>query len=677
MAGLGTASLAGCPGSSNGDSGGDNSSDGTGDGSGGSSGPVTDTIRVGVDNTPAEFNASPWTPQDNTTGDRFLMELNGLSQVDAKDVSLSGTTVATPHKPDHEEVEVMTWIEDYSVEPPYDWYQNYDDRATFWNGDPYDAEALVTHNHITFLRTGNKFAEGMTFNEEATDQWTRHGWFDKGEVSGQTENPVSKPVLEDAASMLLFNPPMHPDYTEPYLEEFEAATTKEKTESIDGDLTSDTIPLERLVENGWGSGMYEIRSMDDVSSESVVLRLRDDDADATHPNAAHTNVQEVEMQWASEDRRQSLQNSGQIDISDGAITPQSSPGRESLPDHMQEITRFYSPTTGSQFLMNWQNPHLQNLWVRRAIVEAIDWKAVSANGWGEESARVLEHDTFLMDTGAESVFPEEFLDKLHTYSREQDLETATEYMQRAGYTKQGGQWTDPNGNDATIGVMGSSSNESYVTAGQTIKANLSDWGFAVNFRSPNFSTWSSNLNPEGNGLNFDTSLFWSDTATVFGKYHDRGAWWGEALFGGSPTADSVFELTEDDERDTQNKPVHVQLPNEVGSIEAPDEAGIDPDLQDGREVDMFEVVNKIRQPGYSDEERLELYKTCAQYYNFYLPDFVFNQSLEGTWGNVRDFDWPEQDAQTLDYGRNLSVTTGVIMSGLAQASTDTEFQSPE
>jgi hypothetical protein len=707
MAGIGAAGLAGCGGGdgtatpgdggdgSSGD-GGDGSSDGTptatpaqGDDGDGSSTdetdtatpgaePVTNRVRVPANNTPSEFNANPWLAQDNTTGDRFLFELNGLNVVDTTDpdVALSGTTVPTPHKPGHEEVEVMTWVEDYSVDPPHDWRQTYDDRATFWNGDPYDAEALVTHNHVAWFRNGNSFSEGSTFNQEAEDQWTRHVWTNKGDVPNQEANPVATPILENDANALLYNYPMHPDFTEPYLEQYQNASSEEAVNSISSDLTSDAITLERMAENGWGSGMYEIASADDIGSERMILQLRDSDADAPHPNAEHTNVEELHVMWATQERLQVLQNEGRIDVYDGPVTPSGAVNRDSLPDEIQELTRWFNPTTGSSFLMNWQNPHLQNLWVRRAIVEAVDWNAVTNNGWGQQSARVLDHDAFLLDTEAEDTFSEEFLESLHTYSREQNLENATEYMQRAGYSRQGGQWTSPEGNTASIELTAQSGNQTYMQGSETLQTYLNDWGFEVNYSPDGFSTWSNKLSPEDSGLNYDTSIFWSDTSTVFGKYHDRGAWWGEALMGGSPTAGNSDELTADDERDTQNKPVHVEIPEEVGSIEAPDEAGINPDLENGVEVDMFEVVNAIREPGNSEEEVLELYRTCARYYNFYLPDFLFNQTVSGTSGNVRDFDWPEYDAQALDLGRNLSVADANVMTGLVQASTDTDFEPP-
>jgi len=381
--------------------------------------------------------------------------------------------------------------------------------------------------------------------------------------------------------------------------------------------------------------------------------------------------------WAGEDRRETLQTNGRIDAEDGIVSPQTTPTRESLPDHMQELNRWLNPTTGNQWLLNWHNGHLEKLWVRRALVEAIDWGAVSRNGWGDQGAALVDYDTYLLDAESESTFSEEFLDQLHTYSREQNLENANEYMQRAGYSRQGGEWTDPDGDSARISVMAQGGDESATNAAQTITDTLNSWGFTANLETPSFGTWSNRLNPEDQGLDFDSSIFWSDTPTVFGKYNDRGAWWGEALLGGSPTSGDVSELTADDEVDTQNKPVTVELPQEVGSIEAPDQAGRDPDLADGREVNMFDVVRGIRNPDNSEEDIQELYRTCAQYYNFYLPDFLFNQTVSGMWGNVRDFDWPPQGSEALSYGRNLSVSTGAVMTGLTQASTDTDFEPPE
>ncbi|WP_436924432.1 ABC transporter substrate-binding protein [Halosimplex amylolyticum] len=697
LAGMGAAGLAGCP-SESGDGGdggstgtptptatpGDGGTDGDTETSGGEDTdtatprePVTDTINYAIANSPDVFNWNPWPPQDNTAGDLWMSELHGLRNVHTTNSSYSGTTVKTPHKPDHEEIEIMTWISGYDVEPPFDWRDHHDDRSTYWNGDPYDAEARVKHNHVDWFQGGNKFAEDATFNQEAESQWTIHYWEDKGEVPEQEPNPTGRPVLESNAGPVDGNPPIHPDFTEPYLERYRDAGTEDEANSITDDLTSDGIGLERMALNGGtdetlaGSGPYVLESMDDVGSEKMVLHLDED-----HPNAEHTNVEKLALYWAEGDRRNTLTTEGVLDLDDGAITPGSTITRDALPDHIQEFTRWLRATGGDLWKLNWRNEHLQNLWVRRALVEAIDWNAVSANGWGEEGSQVLEHDTFMLDAQSERHFSEDFLSSLHTYSRASNKEKATQYMKRAGYSKQGGQWVSPQGNQASIDLIATSAITAHVQAGQTIKANLSKWGFGVNLSTQGWSTWSNNIDPNG-GLNYDSTIFWHGDPYIFQYYHDRGAWWDEPLVAGSPTAESPFEAEPDDEVDTQGKPIVQQVPDEPGAFEAPDEAGKAPDLDNASEVNLVETVNAIREPGNSEEDLQELYRTCARYYNFYVPHFPFHQYLMGAFGDVRDFDWPDPAARAFDYERSFGIEDVLVLGGIAQASYDKEFEPPQ
>ena len=693
LAGMGAAGLAGCgsDGGSTATPGSDatptpeEGGSGDGDGDGGMSEtdtatdrePVTDTVAYAVANTPDVFNWNPWTPQDNTIGDLWMSEIHGLRNVHTTNRSYSGTTVPTPHKPDHEEIEVMTWITGYEVEPPYDYYDHHDDRSKYWNGDPFDAVAREKHNHVNFFQGGNKFTEDATFNQRAEDQWTLHRWEAKGSVPSQDPSPTARPVLASLAGPVDGNPPIHPDFTEPYLQRYRDASNEDQVGTVTDDLTSDRIGLDRMAINGGtddmlaGSGPFQLESMDDVGSEKVTLTLNPD-----HPNAENTNIEYLDLYWAESDRRQTLVNNGVLDVDSGAITPSSTVSRDSLPDYIQEFTRWLRATGGDVWKLNWQNPHLQNLWVRRALVEAIDWNAVSANGWGEEASQPVEHDTFLLDAQSENTFSEEFLNNLHTYSRASNKEKANQYMQRAGYSRQGGQWVDPNGNPASIDLVATSTIPEHIQASQTIRANLANWGFGVNFTTQGWSTWSNNLDPNS-GLNYDTSIFWHGDPYVFQYYHDVGAWWDETLVAGSPTSPSPFEADPDDEVDTQGKPIVQQVPDEPGAFEAPDEAGKSPDLDDATEVNLVETVNAIRQPGNSEEELQELYRTCAKYYNFYVPHFPFHQYMQGSFGNVRDFDWPDSSARAFDYERSFGIEDVLVLGGIAQASYDTDFQPPE
>ena len=88
---------------------------------------------------------------------------------------------------------------------------------------------------------------------------------------------------------------------------------------------------------------------------------------------------------------------------------------------------------------------------------------------------------------------------------------------------------------------------------------------------------------------------------------------------------------------------------------------------------MAEVVENIRKPADSEEEIQELFRTCARYYNYYVPKFAFHQYTYGEWGNVRDFDYPEADDDALDWERSFNITDTLTLGGIVQASYDEEM----
>lgn len=640
--------------------------------------PVTDTVRVFMANSPSVFDANTWTPQDNTTGMGLMTELHSLRNVHIGKAEFSGLEIETPWKAGRDSAAIMTWFTGFEVEAPYDVYETLDDRATYWNGDPLDAEARERHEHVSYFQEGNKFNEETEFASEATSQWEYHWWNTDG--SGNLpDNPQAKHVLE--ASAVGADTPLHPDFTRPYLEQYQDASSADAVTSVSDDLASDRIDLQRLMDEGWGSGPYELRSDDDIGSARLTLRLRDEaaasagDTELAHPNAENTNVPNLGILWGEGDRRTTLATNGAIDLNGNIVAPDGLYSRETLPDHMQELTRWLRSSGGDKWRLNWNDEHLQNLWVRRALVAAVDWTKAGTNGWGDERSVPMENHTYMLDGQSQATFSSEFLESLHKWPMKSDFDAAATYLRKGGYSKQGGQWVDPQGNPASIDLIYPSAIGDYAGAAQTIKANLSKFGFGVNFSSQGWSSWSNNLKAK-NGLNYDSSIFWHGYGNPFGYYNSVPGWWSGTLVMGkaeSPTQ----PVDRDTEMDSQGKPLQVEIPSEVGSIEAPEEAGPDPDLSDGEEINLASIIKEIREPGKSEAEVQELYRKCARYYNFYLPHFVFHQYTWGAWGNVRDFEWPEKAHRGLDYEAGFGLSSAIIKGGLTEASYDTEFPAPE
>ena len=640
----------------------------------------TDTVEVFVTNTPGEFDANPFTPSDNTAGSLYLQQLDAFSKVNDLAAWRGSSTFEVPHHIGRDEIEVVCWLEDWEVEVPYDHYNYHDDRCTFWNGDPYDAEAREKFAHVGYFSDGNKYTEGSVFRQEASSQWDFHWWRSKGEVPGAEADPANEIVLGNAARRTGGDFPLPPEWSDPWLRQFEAAGTQESYQEVIGNLRGDRVSLERMAENGWGTGTFEIRSPDDVSSDSVILRLRDDSADAPHPNAGHINYDNLNVNFGNEERHTTLASNGRLDVDEGAITPNGRWNPELLPDQVREVVRYLQASGGDSVWWNMNNPHLENLWVRRAIATAVDWEVAGNNGWGEQRSIPLEHDTGLLDILSESVFSEEFLDSLHSYPTNTDMETATTYMQNAGYERQGGAWVSPDGNEANWEIQIPSAIQDWVGAAQTVRQQLREFGFNVSFSSYDWSTWSNNLNTFEHGPNYDLSIHWYGLDNVFGHYKSQAAWWDNgSILDGDPngTGGDRRSVDPDDEYTITNQPVVAEIPTEVGSIEAPSEPGNPPDLSgngiDAEEVNMAEIFATLTQPFDNRDALQEQLRLCARYYNYYLPKYAFHQYVYGAWGDVQDFDWPPEDHDSLLWEREFDIKDTVTKGGIIQASYDDEM----
>jgi len=639
-----------------------------------------DTIRAFVSNTAEEFDWNPFTPSDNTAGNLWLAQLDGLSKVNDLGSYSGSRTFETPHHYGRDEVEVLCWVEDIEIEVPYDMYNYHDDRCTFWNGEPYDAEARYKFDRVSYFSDGNKYVEGSVHRAEATSQWDYHYWRSKGEVPGAEADPANEIVLLNDTRRTGGDPPLPPEWSDPWIRRFEAAGTQEAYQEQIGNLRGDRVSLERLAENGWGSGPYEIRSPDDVSSDAVICTLRDESADAPHPSAGHMNIDTLQLDLGSEERQTTLVSNGAIDISGGAVTPNNQFNRELLQDHQKEVVRYLQAAGGDSIWWNLNNPHLENLWVRRAIATRVDWEVAGNNGWGEQRSIPLEHDTGLLDILSESTFSEEFLDSLHQYPTNADAETATEYMQNAGYERQGGAWVGPDGNEANWEIQIPSAIQDWVGAAQTVRQQLREFGFNVSFSSYDWSTWSNNLNTFEHGPNFDLSVHWYGQSSVFGHYKSQAAWWDNgSILDGDPngTGSDRRSVDPDDDYTITNQPVVAEIPTEVGSIEAPSDPGNPPDLSgngiDAEEVNMAEIFATLTQPFDNREALQEQLRKCARYYNYYLPKYAFHQYVFGAWGDVQDFDWPPEDHDSLLWEREFNIEDTMVQGGILQASYDDDM----
>lgn len=690
------ASLMGAAGCSQG--GGNGSGDGSGNGSdnnstpddsGAPSGePQSETITTAISNTPQGSNLNRWASSAQAAGETYLRELVDPRNVNqGKKIVYDGTEFDTPWIPEHDTIELPTVTEDFRHEPPYDSYWDMNPDLTYWDGETHiDAEAKVLNEAMYYYSEGQKFNETSTFNAEAVDQFTYHWWTNKGEVEGQEANPLNVQVMQTNVPA---HTPYHPGFTRPYYEEYQDASNEDAASAVTDELTGDSITFARAAENDWGSGLYRLKTPEDISSERLMLRKRDD-----HPNDWAT-IPNFEIKLANAERQDILNVAGKLDIQTGSISETGGTvNRQMLPDHIQTVDE-YLQTGGDMILFNWNNQHMQNIWVRRALVTVTDWETATANAWGPSGTVPTEDHTGLLQTASQGFFSQEFLDSLHSWEMGPNEELAAEYMRMGGYTLENGVWTDEAGNAVDVNFVERASINGWVLFAQSLQSQWQNFGFEVGLNALEGSAHNNALKPEN--LNYDISQLWSPNSAVPHQvYRTRGAWWIEPLVGGDPNDPVVNEVdaettgpqTTHDVKDIQNVPLEVDIPNDPQNIELVNEADSYaedgdgfywPDLPDSQSetIDLANIVHDLRAADTTAEEYREMCRKCARFYNFYLNDFKFHQYTSGVYGNVRDFEFPPEGHALNRLWHEFGGDDFQVLAGSVQLKYDDDYPSLE
>jgi len=658
--------------------------------------PQATTLNHYIPTNPAQSNANRYSPQSavNNAGVGWMYEMTLPYQEGQSRFYTSGHTWDLPDKG---EVEIATWLEDYRTEAPFDWWETYDDRITYWDGTNLDATARKYHEQIGYFAEGAGAFSPGTPNFEQVSDWEMHLWNARGEAEEVTANPSNQFSLQMNVGM--YEPPPHPDLTADWAAAAMEADSEEEVNSIYSDqIQGYVLTFTEMAEsgNGYGSGLYRAEGTDAVSDQGVTLTARQD-----HPNYRDGTIDEIFLRVAGVERQNTFINQGEIDMDMGVIEEQSGPvNRQTLPNRVQQLSTFPA-TAMNGFPFNWDG-HLGNLWVRRAVVEAVDWAAIAANAHGPNSFFLTEHDTGLLDAMAERWFDDSFLDSLIDWNKRADTDTAEEYMEKAQYSKQGGTWTDPQGEPAEILLKASPGyGQLYELSCQALQQQLNNFGFDANYQG--LSTQA--VNTARDNMSYDALYWWNNMRNPWEAYTSSSGWWNPKIVerdpdfpnsedgwadtpnGRSPDPEDVTNAEGEvvdpaDTEDLRGMPLTVQLPTEVGDMSAPTIAKKQPNLDgvtDYREVNLIELLIEFHtDPDITAERVQELLETFAWFYNYYLPDFWSVQGAGGVIGNVRDFDFTERGHNSYA----ASVRTGGFSdqyqthSGLVQKKYNDDFPDP-
>lgn len=641
--------------------------------------PVEETFTVAVQNLIEKANMSRWQTGSRSAGINWMTELIAPKTPSLKK-AFSGHTYDSGYAENVDKISIPVMTKDVEIEPPYDIYETFDERLTYWDEETHlDANVRELTEYVDYGYNQRIFNPSESFKGQAVDQFRYHRWYAKGErVRDEPLNP-NEPAYKEAE-----NPqnelamkygqaapntcPVHPEFTRPYAERFMDAASKDEVKNIRENLLSDRISIERFADNGWGSGVYRLESSDDVLNTETILHLRSD-----HPNN-HVSIPELRIKFSTGSRIKVMRARGILDISPGLLGETGTITRSTVPDYIQDLSRWLEPF-GDKIIFNFHNKHLNRLWFRRALAAAINWRQVGANGWGVERSKPTQYDVGLATTVAKKVFPSDFLNNTYKYPIEDDTELAAKWMRKAGYEKQGNSWVGPDGDSPDLSLLFNTSILDYIGGSQTIMANLEKFGIGVSLDGNAWSSYSSALKPSD--YNYDMAMIWAGSANVLNAYWTNGHWFNSPLLSGDPDDEPYYRVHVDDKVDGLGRPIQVPLPTEVGNITAPNTVGKKPEnLENAEQINIAKVIRRMREPGLSEKEIRDIAQIPARYYNYYLPSFFFHQYYLGAFGNVRDFNFPPEDHKSWKFAKGASTPAYTTMSGLSQVKYDTDYPEP-
>jgi len=482
---------------------------------------------------------------------------------------------------------------------------------TWWNGEP-----VTARDQWVYERLQSAVSPEPRPAVELVDEHTLAYEFDGPRARPLIYSTVAADAVNTAAWLF-----------EQWVDRFDAAGTDTAHEEVRDRLHEWQISLERSIDEGFGNTPYRLV---ESSVNRVMMEPFED-----HPRAADLDIPQLWFPVLQNESRAEFITRGRVDGGRGLLS--SVKGEADAPAFMEQLDS-YQTTNGAKLALDWRNPHLGRLEVRRAILAAAPLpQVVEVGGFG---------DTKRVQTGLAEPADERWLGDLEafrTHPVESDLERAAEHMRAAGYERAGGgDWRGPDGEKVRFRLR-SPLWEDWKFAARPIVSILDDFGFKVDFNQ----IANSRLIADVESHNFD-AILWPSDARPFRTY-DVSATSSWTIGYGVTDPDA--------ERSEQGKPVEVEVPGRSGT------------------VNLVEEWQRLRSATDESIQR-EAVRTFARWWNEALPDIQIATQVTGVWGNTRDFDWPAADGNTYrlsgpdDHPEFRLLNHGLVRSGDGRTDTD-------
>lgn len=521
--------------------------------------------------------------------------------------------------------------------PEYLWHKNYagevyDYKLLEEDGFWYDSETRELHYKFKedyYWWDGTQATAEDYYNQQEIDrlmdpegsEYEYHELVDDFHVVTKRKEPLN-PILINPEEGRLWT---RRDKNKKWVDKLEDASSDKQRDEVIAELTETKIPIDQLVEEGLGLGIYKPKSWNE---KEQVLELHE-----KHPRADQAAFDEVNFKVAKNgSAKDQLIINDEIDYQRTTFQDTWS----KAPDYLQTVFkgRGVQPRT---LVFNQKDNGLKHRGVRRAFISLLDFPKLKKI---HKKDFLKKYQTGLPAPLESQWLGQDYLDDIIKYPMEPDLEKAEEFLKMDGLEKSNGVWKDSDGEPVKFTVY-TPPWAVMAAYGKSMAQQCSEFGFEVEAKTAEGGTWYQDfLNMEGGDV-FPFGHGWSSLEPL--NYYNYDNHYKMRL---GPNAGTIEDWL--DQGKTQSplngRNIVLDLPKEVGGADT---------SSGSKTVNVYELIEELKVT-QSKDRTAEITKTLAQYFNYDLPLLDVFPNTFGGWGDTKDFEYPDKDHPAwLNYGAGL------------------------
>ena len=467
---------------------------------------------------------------------------------------------------------------------------------TYWNGREMTAKDFYIQLEIE------------RFQDPESSTFTSHELVDDQTVKSTFKTDVTPNLMKAAVVGMVQITPRW--LYEEYLTRYQEATTKSERDSISEEVLKMSIPTKQFVDEGLGNSLYQIDSFN--SAETIASKYPD------HPWADRTNIPKTRVVPVG-DNTDSLATNDKLDMTKYITKGM----RQQYPSNIKNQYKLNWFRT-QKFILNWNNEHLANRNVRRAILSAIDLNSITASaaqtGYLADPTQV---QTGMRSSIHKEYLGEEFTNKLIKYPVSKNADTASAYMEQAGYSKQNGTWASSEGKEVSLNIL-TRDNVGQAQPAKVLSDQLNAFGIKTNLNAVGTDYYTKLQEWE-----FDLGWVW---------HVAKALWHPTAYFSNDFYGVLAGDPSSGEKTGPTGVPFELTIPGEVGAKEV---------SGSGQTIQPAKLMNDLP-ASTSKEQVIQRTRTLSQWFNYDLPAIVYMQENQGYSGDAANFNFPSADEKKMN-----------------------------